>query len=351
MFVDDDPMLLASTRRQLMMQLPDCELEFFSTAAAALEDIAINPPQIIFSDVRMPGMDGAEFLSRVAVANPETIRFAWTGQSEAQQLECVFKVAHQVIGKPTASEKLVELITTLARYRGKLQGNPLLPALTAADQDLFDCARLRDVLELLDDPNTSAERVADEIDKSPIARARLLGLANSSFFSPAITISDTNQAVTMIGFGIVRAIFLASQFNCVDKPAAVTVELNQCTDYGVEAALAVRELVDREELNEDDRNSATIAAVFHLFGRVQFAVHGGDDYTRLKRESNGDARLLMQREKQHFGVDRYTLAAYTLSIWGMDSLGCQAIAALSDPAEPECRVSAILREAIRQTRP
>jgi HD-like signal output (HDOD) protein/DNA-binding NarL/FixJ family response regulator len=351
MFVDDDPMLLASTRRQLMMQLPDCELVFFSTAAAAIEDITITPPQIVFSDVRMPGMDGAEFLSRVAVTNPETIRFAWTGQSEAQQLERVFKVAHQVIGKPAPSEKLVELITTLTCYRSKLQGSSLLPALTAANQDLFDCARLRDVLELLDDPNTSAERVANEIDKSPVARARLLGLANSSFFSPAITISDTNQGVTMVGFGIVRAIFLASQFSCVDKPAAVTVELNHCTDRGVETALAVRELADREGMNEDNRNSATIAAVFHLFGRVQFAVHGGDDYTRLKRESDGDAKRLLQREKEHFGVDRYSLAAYTLSIWGMDSLGCKAIAALSDPAELECRVSAILREAIQQTRP
>ena len=45
-FVDDDPMLLASTRRQLRRKLGDCELLFFEKATEALEAMAETPAQV-----------------------------------------------------------------------------------------------------------------------------------------------------------------------------------------------------------------------------------------------------------------------------------------------------------------
>jgi len=109
-FVDDDPMLLASTRRQLRRKIPDCEMLFFQKATEALESIEEIPANVVLSDLRMPEMDGAEFLARVAEIRPESIRLAWTGQSEVAQLERVFKIAHQVFSKPCPTQSLIELI-------------------------------------------------------------------------------------------------------------------------------------------------------------------------------------------------------------------------------------------------
>ena len=112
-FVDDDPMLLASTRRQLHKKLSDCEMLFFERATDALESIAETPAKVVLSDLRMPEMNGAEFLNRVAAVSPHTIRLAWTGQSEVEQLERVFGIAHQVFSKPCPTETLIEIINTV----------------------------------------------------------------------------------------------------------------------------------------------------------------------------------------------------------------------------------------------
>ena len=109
-FVDDDPMLLASTRRQLRRKLGDCELLFFKKATEALEAMAETPAQVVLSDLRMPGMDGAEFLAKVAEFYPETIRLAWTGQSEINQLNRVFETAHQIFSKPCPTDSLLEKV-------------------------------------------------------------------------------------------------------------------------------------------------------------------------------------------------------------------------------------------------
>jgi len=345
-FVDDDPMLLASTRRQLMMKLPQCELVFFPTATQALADIATTPPQIVFSDVRMPGIDGPEFLSRVSLSIPGTILFAWTGQSEAQQLERVFKVAHQVLGKPIASEQLVSLIANLVDYRTHIPNRSLIASLTGADHNRFDCARIKRVLAIIDNANTSAEAVATEIDKSSIARDRLLGIANSSFFSPDETVADSKQAVMMIGFGMVRAILLSLEYKYDNQPPPVQLALHQCLNRGIEAALAVQKLAITKGFSESDRNSAIVAAMFRCFGKVQFAIHGGNTYTEMQTRANENEELLMKFEQQHFGSSRYQVAAYILCLWGIDPVACRAIFQLGTP-EADCTpVAKLVQEAV-----
>jgi HD-like signal output (HDOD) protein/CheY-like chemotaxis protein len=347
MFVDDDPMLLSSTRRQLVTKLPECELGFFDRAANALEDIEAATPDIIFSDVRMPEIDGPEFLRRVAQSHPEIIRFAWTGQSEADQLERVFKVAHQVFGKPCPTENLREIISTIMAFREHVKNSPLLPKLTHPDLNLCNLARLRELLRLLDDPQTSGQTIAERIDESAVVRARLLALANSSFFAPPVTISQTIQAVTMIGFGVVKAVLLGSQFAAMSEQSpAVMVELKQSLNRGTEIALRVNDLASRSELDDSDRNSALIAAMFHRFGKVQFAIHGGKEYTDLKLEASQRNSDLDALERKMFGVRHNQVAAYLLSVWGMDTSGCKAIAALHERPDEKDTVLRILQQAI-----
>ena len=139
-FVDDDPMLLASTRRQLHRKLDDCEMLFFERATDALDSIAETPADVVLSDLRMPEMNGAEFLNHVATAHPNTIRLAWTGQSEIEQLERVFGIAHQVFSKPCPTETLIEIINTVVTISQQPPEErlPLLPtALSELDVVCF----------------------------------------------------------------------------------------------------------------------------------------------------------------------------------------------------------------------
>lgn len=80
LLVDDEPAILDGLRRQLRRNFD------VSTAVggeAALELMANTDPfAAVLSDMRMPSMDGAEFLAHVRDLYPDTVRLLLTGQAD-----------------------------------------------------------------------------------------------------------------------------------------------------------------------------------------------------------------------------------------------------------------------------
>ena len=352
MFVDDDAMLLSSTRRQLKMKLPHCEFVFFDNAMSALDAMQQRVPDIVFSDVRMPEIDGPEFLRRVSVSHPEVVRFAWTGQSEASQFEGVFRVALQVLTKPCPTERLIALIDSVIEFRREVAGSWLLPKFTQMDRVAIENRRLQAIIQLVNSPNASIQSLAGHIDESPILKARLLGLANSPFFAPSVAISQTHHAMTMIGLEMVKAILLAFEMNAGSEDnSGFPAECSRSAlDQGVRVGMRVAELSRSVELSDDEKNAAMIAAVFHQYGVIQFAIHGGEDYEVAFRAFEEDPESLIGLEQQTFSTSRFAAAAYCLAVLGMDTAACRAIASLDDRKETECKVSTLLKSALEEVR-
>jgi len=82
LFVDDDPNILASFQRQLRKQF--C-IETALSGKEGLETVAKHGPYlVIVSDLRMPGMDGIQFLSQVRKIAPDSVRMMLTGNADLQ---------------------------------------------------------------------------------------------------------------------------------------------------------------------------------------------------------------------------------------------------------------------------
>lgn len=81
--VDDEPNILQAFERQLGR---DFDLQTAVGPQRGLEAIAGHGPfAVVVSDLRMPGMDGVEFLSRVKRIAPDTVRIMLTGQADLTQ--------------------------------------------------------------------------------------------------------------------------------------------------------------------------------------------------------------------------------------------------------------------------
>lgn len=82
LLVDDDPNILSAYQRTLRSGF---RVETADGGEAGLQVLHANGPfAVVVSDLRMPGMDGNQFLRQVRTTFPETIRMMLTGQADLQ---------------------------------------------------------------------------------------------------------------------------------------------------------------------------------------------------------------------------------------------------------------------------
>jgi len=81
LLVDDEVAILDGLRRQLRRKF---QVHTANGGAEALELLQTEPVTVVVSDMRMPQMDGATFLSRVRALYPDVVRILLTGQTDTQ---------------------------------------------------------------------------------------------------------------------------------------------------------------------------------------------------------------------------------------------------------------------------
>ena len=80
LFVDDEPQVLDGLKRMLYK---DFEVDTALGGEQALTAIrVVGPYSVVISDMRMPGMSGAQFLTKVRQTSPDTVRMLLTGYSD-----------------------------------------------------------------------------------------------------------------------------------------------------------------------------------------------------------------------------------------------------------------------------
>ena len=110
LLVDDDANLLAATRRRLRKKF---ELETARSGADGLHALNTNGPfAVVISDMRMPEMDGLEFLKQVKTSAPDTVRMVLTGIADPNTaVEAVNEGnIFRILNKPCSSESLSRAI-------------------------------------------------------------------------------------------------------------------------------------------------------------------------------------------------------------------------------------------------
>lgn len=110
LFVDDEPNVLQSIRRQLRKEF---EVDTAEGGEEALQMLNGNGTYaIIVSDMRMPGMNGVEVLAQAKKDSPDTVRMMLTGNADQQT--AVDAVNHgdifRFLNKPCETEELATAI-------------------------------------------------------------------------------------------------------------------------------------------------------------------------------------------------------------------------------------------------
>ncbi|MBT4980752.1 MAG: response regulator [Gemmatimonadetes bacterium] len=111
LFVDDETKVLSSVRRLLRKQ--NWNLLFANSGMQGLEIIEDHDVDLVVSDIRMPHMDGLEFLNKVKARFPNIGRIAFTGYADDEMLSRIFSEAdvYTLIPKPWDNNEMKLIIS------------------------------------------------------------------------------------------------------------------------------------------------------------------------------------------------------------------------------------------------
>ncbi len=85
--------------------------------------MAETPFDVVVSDMRMPGMDGAQLLDEVKTRFPRTVRLVLSGQSDRETIFRSVGPSHQYFSKPCDVDELKQKINHAFALR-ELAGEP-----------------------------------------------------------------------------------------------------------------------------------------------------------------------------------------------------------------------------------
>lgn len=183
------------------------------------------------------------------------------------------------------------------------------------------------LLKALDTPQVSAQEIAGIIEAEPSMSARLLKLANSSFYSQRGRISQISRAVTVLGSKTIRSFALAVWTHTLQAQARNSDELRLMAPllaHGLATAVAARTLAER--VDPDQGEDCFMAGLLHDIGRVALVAQLGAEYqTGIVDPAQGGGMLLHEREAEILGFDHRVLGAALLASWALPPFLAHAI--------------------------
>ena len=100
LFVDDQVAVLDLFSMILAPMQDKWDVHYASTPHQALAMVEKQAFDVVISDMRMPGMNGAVFLSHVMKRHPRTARLIMSGYSDQEEVAQSLGAAHQFLKKP-----------------------------------------------------------------------------------------------------------------------------------------------------------------------------------------------------------------------------------------------------------
>jgi HD-like signal output (HDOD) protein len=226
------------------------------------------------------------------------VREAWDAPSRSPAQERFYRELMAVDKLPSAPEIAQRLLVAINREDAHL-GH--LAALIARDQSLA---------------------------------ARLLGLANSAFFSMRTRVTTIPQATTLLGFDHVRdlALGLSVWSTLGGRSPAARRWRKSLWSHSAMVASTAKMLVER---TGGEGGEAFAAGLMHDVGKLVLGLRLGDSYWALLEEAAADGQPVATLEMDVFGCQHATVGGWLLQLWRLPATLVDAVALHHEPLVPD----------------
>lgn len=336
LFVDDEPLILQGLQRSMRAMRDIWDMQFVDSGVKALEAMSKGEFDVIISDMRMPGMNGAQLLNEIMLRYPKTVRLILSGHADQDLVMRSVGSTHQYLTKPCDPDALratIDRATALGdsfkdeRLKNLIAKMSVLPSLPTL---------YIEVTEALQNGDASAHDIGAIVAKDIAMCAQILKLVNSAFFSRSRKITSAVEATTFLGIDTIKSLMLCLRaFSKLDESLAAGFKMDSLWSHSLTTAANARGIVRLMNRPQKMVDEAYVSGLLHDAGRLVLAANFPGRYQSVVAEAAANRMDLMDAERNEFGATHADVGGYLLGLWGLPVPVVEAIAFHHDPSQ--CR--------------
>jgi len=311
LFVDDEPLILQGLQRSLRPLRKEWNAAFAAGGEEALAVLQREPFDVVVTDMRMPGMDGAALLDAVTRRYPDTLRLVLSGQSDLESVVRSAGVAHQYLSKPCSIEALKDAVnravslhhlladSSLKQLLSRMQSIPSVPPLYI---ELTNCLKSKDA---------SIEKAAAIIQKDMGMSAKVLQLANSGLFGASGRIGSAAEAVTFLGLDTIRTLLLTLHaFSEFQPGGASNFSMQSLWSHSMATGALAERIIQSMPSGAPGQGHMRMIGLLHNTGRLVLAANLPESFEQAHRLAVEKEIVPWEAEREVFGATHAEVGAY-----------------------------------------
>lgn len=313
LIVDDEAHIIKSLSRLFM----DTDYEVFTadSAEAGLKIIADEKIDLVISDMRMPFMDGYDFLKLVKEKCPNTIRVILSGYSEETTIfkAILHDVAKIYILKPWDNTELLKRIAQLFETEDILKSRNLLNTINNIELPTIPSS-YQCILSMIE-KDYDITVITEEIEKDPAISSKLLHLANAAIYG--LKTGSVKKAAIYIGLqSLKNLMFSMSIINADSTPLSENEYMERLWKHSVLTSKTLH-IIYQEFLHKSIPEAAQSAGILHNIGEIVMLKNYKSAFYQLRNSSLNSNISIIDAEKTEYTVSHQELGGHLANWWGL----------------------------------
>ncbi len=316
LFVEREQAKIAELIELLVPLQSEWDVFFAETGERALQILANNEIEIVFSNADIVLPNGANLLGEIKRIFPRTIRFAMVPNLEHATIAQVSQYVHQLVTKPLTREHLKNRVVRTLKLKSILNNERVINLV----KDTTTVPSLPEIYLQIEEEASkldfSLPKIANLISKDPSLSAKVLQIVNSALFGIQREVTNISFAITYLGVNVIKSlVFYIQLFSSFKLTKENRKHLEQIWQHTLIVASTSYHLAQKFFNYKYDIDSSYTAGVLHDIGK--FVLLNTNTYPQnVKVLSEQKFIDNLEAEQEVFGCTHAEIGGYLLGLWG-----------------------------------
>ncbi len=190
-------------------------------------------------------------------------------------------------------------------------------------------------LELIDDPRSHVNQLAEVLASDQALTAKILRLANSAYYSFPRKVSTITDAIVILGFSTLKSLIIAaSTYNLLNKEVeGYGLAQGELWKHSISCAMTARLLARKIRFRNPE--TAFVAGLLHDIGKVVLNTYMKKEFEEILKYVEENQVPFMVAEKEIIGFDHAEIGAKVAEKWNFPEELVKAIRYHHEPLAVE----------------